>query len=54
MKLKKVIIILFQGDKIDEVGIIEADKDHVREEPFSLPAGFEWDTVDLGDAKQVR
>jgi len=41
------------GEKIDEVGVIEADKEHVRAEPYSLPVGFEWDTIDLGEAKQV-
>lgn len=34
-------------------GAIEADKDHVRQEPYSLPQGFMWDTLDLGSAEVV-
>ena len=45
--------ICVSAEKIDEVGVIEADKDHVREEPYTLPSGFEWDTIDLGESKQV-
>ena len=45
--------IYFIDEKIDEIGPIEPDKDHVREEPYSLPPGFEWDTIDLGDKSQV-
>lgn len=46
-------ICVISDEKIDEVGEIEPDKDHVREEPYSLPSGFEWDTIDLGDKSQV-
>jgi len=41
------------GDKSDEVGPIEEDKKEVRQMPFSLPASFEWDTLDLSDDSQV-
>ena len=34
-------------------GAIEADKDSVRQEPYSLPQGFMWDTLDLGNAEVV-
>lgn len=34
-------------------GAIEADKDNVRQEPYSLPQGFMWDTLDLGNADVV-
>lgn len=34
-------------------GAIEADKDNVRQEPYSLPQGFMWDTLDLGNAEVV-
>lgn len=34
-------------------GAIEADKDNVRREPYSLPQGFMWDTLDLGNADVV-
>ena len=43
----------FKGDKSDEVGPIEEDKKEVRQMPFSLPASFEWDTLDLSDDSQV-
>ncbi|KAK1345596.1 hypothetical protein QTO34_008058 [Cnephaeus nilssonii] len=43
---------------IDEVitshGAIEADKDNVRQEPYSLPQGFMWDTLDLGNAEVLK
>lgn len=34
---------------------IEPDlsKDQIRQDPYSLPAGFVWDTLDLEDAKVV-
>lgn len=34
-------------------GAIEADKDNVRREPYSLPQGFMWDTLELGNAEVV-
>ena len=34
-------------------GAIEADKENVRQEPYSLPQGFMWDTLDLGNAEVV-
>ncbi|XP_039733380.1 glycylpeptide N-tetradecanoyltransferase 2 isoform X3 [Pteropus medius] len=44
--------------KLNEVvtshGAIEADKDHVRQEPYSLPQGFTWDTLDLGSTEVLR
>ncbi|XP_072605549.1 glycylpeptide N-tetradecanoyltransferase 2 isoform X5 [Vulpes vulpes] len=46
------------GAATDEVitshGAIEADKDHVRQEPYSLPQGFMWDTLDLGNANVLK
>lgn len=43
--------------KLDEVitshGAIEPDKDNVRQEPYSLPQGFMWDTLDLSNAEVV-
>ncbi|XP_069846523.1 glycylpeptide N-tetradecanoyltransferase 2 isoform X3 [Dipodomys merriami] len=35
-------------------GAIEPDKDHVRQEPYSLPQGFMWDTLDLGNAEVLK
>jgi len=47
---------LFPPSK-DEVitshGAIEPDKDNVRLEPYSLPQGFMWDTLDLSNAEVV-
>ncbi|XP_023618305.1 glycylpeptide N-tetradecanoyltransferase 2 isoform X5 [Myotis lucifugus] len=44
--------------KLNEVitshGAIEADKDNVRQEPYSLPQGFMWDTLDLGNAEVLK
>ncbi|KAG8010065.1 Glycylpeptide N-tetradecanoyltransferase 2 [Nibea albiflora] len=40
--------------KLNEVvtshGPIEADKENIRQEPYSLPQGFMWDTLDLSNA----
>ncbi|XP_019518956.1 PREDICTED: glycylpeptide N-tetradecanoyltransferase 2 [Hipposideros armiger] len=35
-------------------GAIEADKDNVRREPYSLPQGFMWDTLELGNAEVLK
>jgi hypothetical protein len=34
---------------------VEPDKtlDEIRQEEYSLPSGFEWDTLNIDDAKQV-
>uniref|UniRef100_A0A8C5KWU4 Glycylpeptide N-tetradecanoyltransferase n=1 Tax=Jaculus jaculus TaxID=51337 RepID=A0A8C5KWU4_JACJA len=44
--------------KLNEVitshGAIEPDKDNVRQEPYSLPQGFMWDTLDLSDAGVLK
>lgn len=34
-------------------GAIEPDKDNIRQEPYSLPQGFMWDTLDLNNADVV-
>jgi len=41
-------------EAVDDVGKIEPDKEHVREESYSLPNGFEWDTLDLGNSTQLE
>ena len=35
---------------------IESDKlqDEIRQDPYSLPPGFQWDTLDLNDPLIVR
>lgn len=41
------------GETVTSHGCIEPDKDGIREEPYSLPQGFSWDTLDLGNAAVV-
>ncbi|XP_077025448.1 glycylpeptide N-tetradecanoyltransferase 2 isoform X3 [Tamandua tetradactyla] len=44
--------------KLNEVvtshGAIEPDKDNVRQEPYSLPQGFMWDTLDLSISEVLK
>ncbi|TSK20190.1 Glycylpeptide N-tetradecanoyltransferase 2 [Bagarius yarrelli] len=44
--------------KLNEVvtthGPIEPDKENVRQEPYSLPQGFMWDTLDLSNAEVLK
>ncbi|XP_028326106.1 glycylpeptide N-tetradecanoyltransferase 2 [Gouania willdenowi] len=44
--------------KLNEVvtshGAIEADKENIRQEPYSLPQGFMWDTLDLSNADVLK
>uniref|UniRef100_H2YR95 Glycylpeptide N-tetradecanoyltransferase n=1 Tax=Ciona savignyi TaxID=51511 RepID=H2YR95_CIOSA len=42
------------NEDVKDIGAIEPDKVHVREEPYSLPVEFEWDTVDLGNPNQLE
>uniref|UniRef100_A0A8C6R8Y4 Glycylpeptide N-tetradecanoyltransferase n=1 Tax=Nannospalax galili TaxID=1026970 RepID=A0A8C6R8Y4_NANGA len=35
-------------------GAIEPDKDKIRQEPYSLPQGFMWDTLDLSNAEVLK
>lgn len=42
------------GDKVDEIGKIEPDREDVRQTPFSLPSGFYWDTLDLSSQLQLE
>ncbi|XP_075437482.1 glycylpeptide N-tetradecanoyltransferase 1 isoform X2 [Ascaphus truei] len=37
------------GEVVSSHGPIEPDKDHIRLEPYTLPPGFSWDALDLGD-----
>lgn len=45
---------LFAGETVTSHGSIEPDKDNIREEPYSLPQGFSWDALDLGNAAVVQ
>ena len=28
---------------------VEPDKEKIRQDPYTLPAGFKWNTLDIGD-----
>jgi len=43
----------FLDEVVTSHGPIEADKDAIRQEPYSLPQGFMWDTLDLSNADVV-
>ncbi|EHB09268.1 Glycylpeptide N-tetradecanoyltransferase 1 [Heterocephalus glaber] len=38
-----------QGEVVNTHGPVEPDKDNIRQEPYTLPQGFTWDALDLGD-----
>ena len=42
-------------EDINECGCIEDDKpiEELRREPYTLPQGFVWDTLDISDEKVV-
>ncbi|XP_016383177.1 glycylpeptide N-tetradecanoyltransferase 1 [Sinocyclocheilus rhinocerous] len=42
------------GETVISHGCIEEDKDNIREEPYSLPQGFSWDTLDLGNTAVLK
>ncbi|XP_012681258.1 glycylpeptide N-tetradecanoyltransferase 1 [Clupea harengus] len=42
------------GEVVTSHGSIEPDKDQIREEPYSLPTGFSWDALDLGNAAVLK
>ncbi|KTF86121.1 hypothetical protein cypCar_00041981 [Cyprinus carpio] len=42
------------GETVTSHGWIEPDKDSIREEPYSLPQGFTWDTLDLGNPAVLK
>lgn len=37
----------------ENMGPIEASRENVREEPYTLPKGFEWDTMDIRKEEQL-
>lgn len=49
-----LFVCLFVGETVTSHGWIEPDKDNIREEPYSLPQGFSWDALDLGNAAVVQ
>lgn len=46
--------LIFADEVVTSHGPIEADKENIRQEPYSLPQGFMWDTLDLSNADVVR
>ena len=47
------IPILWHGQEVGEVGPIEPLPEHVREEPYSLPQGFQWVTLSSSNVEEV-
>ena len=45
--------ILWRGQEVGEVGPIEPLPEHVRQEPYSLPQGFHWVTVNTNNVDEV-
>ena len=45
--------ILWRGQEVGEVGPIEPLPEHVRQEPYSLPQGFQWVTVNTDNVDEV-
>lgn len=44
---------LLLGEVVNTHGPVEPDKDNIRQEPYTLPQGFTWDALDLGDRAVV-
>ena len=44
---------LWRGQEVGEVGPIEPLPENVRQEPYSLPQGFQWVTLSSSDAEEV-
>ena len=44
---------LWRGQEVEEVGPIEPLPEHIRQEPYSLPQGFQWVTLSSSDAEEV-
>ncbi|XP_038653883.1 glycylpeptide N-tetradecanoyltransferase 2 isoform X2 [Scyliorhinus canicula] len=43
------------GDEVVTThGSIEPDKENIRQEPYSLPQGFMWDTLDMGSSEELK
>ena len=45
--------ILWRGQEVGEVGPIEPLPEHVRQEPYSLPQGFQWITLSNSNVEEV-
>lgn len=49
-----VLCDVFADEVVTTHGPIEPDKENIRQEPYSLPQGFMWDTLDLSNSEVVR
>ena len=47
------LCILWRGQEVGEVGPIKPLQEHVRQEPYSLPQGFHWVTLNSSNAEEV-
>ena len=45
--------ILWRGQEVGEIGPIEPLPEHVRQEPYSLPQGFQWVTLSSNNVDKV-
>ena len=45
--------ILWRGQEVGEVGPIEPLPEHVRQEPYSLPQGFQWVTLSSSNVEEI-
>ena len=50
------MVVLLLDEEVSECGCIEEDKplEELRSEPYTLPQGFVWDTLDISNEKVVR
>ena len=46
--------ILWRGQEVGEVGPIEPLPEHVRQEPYSLPQGFQWVSLSTSNAEEIE
>ena len=45
--------VVLRGQSIDMIGPIEPLPEHVRQEPYSLPQGFQWVNLTSNDTKEI-
>ena len=46
--------ILWRGQEVGEVGPIEPLPEHVRQEPYSLPQGFQWVALSFNNREEIE
>ena len=47
------LLMLWRGQEVGEVGPIEPLPEHVKQEPYSLPQGFQWVTLSSSNVEEV-